>query len=84
MIGKPGFSDEFKCAAVAQITELVYRVAEFSQRLGVSQHLLYAWKRQRAKAVSDDTGKDAEIRQLKRGLARVTEERGILRKPARI
>jgi hypothetical protein len=38
-MGKPNFSDEFKCDAVAQITERGYPVAEVSQRLGVSQHL---------------------------------------------
>jgi len=57
---------------------------EVSQRLGVSQHLLYAWKRQLARQVSGDAGKDVEIRQLKRELARVTEERDILKKPPRI
>ena len=48
-MGKPNFSDEFKRDAVAQITERGYRVAEISQRLGVSPHSLYAWKRQLAK-----------------------------------
>ena len=55
-MGKPNFSDEFKRDAVAQITERGYPVAEVSQRLGVSQHSLYAWKRQLAKAVSGDAG----------------------------
>jgi len=79
-MGKPNFSDEFKRDAVTQITERGYRVAEVSERLGVSQHSLYSWKRQLAKQVSGDGGKDAEIRQLKRELARVTEERDILKK----
>jgi len=83
-MGKPSFSDEFKRDAVAQITERGYAVAEVSQRLGVSQHSLYAWKRQLGRQVSGDAGKDAEIRQLKRELARVTEERDILKKPPRI
>ena len=48
------FSDEFKRDAVAQITERGYPVAEVSQRLGVSQHSLYAWKRQLAQQVSGD------------------------------
>lgn len=78
-MGKPNFSDEFKRDAVAQITERGYPVAEVSQRLGVSQHSLYAWKRQLARQVSGDASKDAEIRQLKRELARVTEERDILK-----
>lgn len=53
-MGKPNFSDEFKRDAVAQITERGYPVAEASQRLGVSTHSLYAWKRQFAKIVSGD------------------------------
>lgn len=77
---KPNFSDEFKRDAVAQITERGYPVAEVSQRLGVSQHSLYAWKRQLARQVPDEASRDAEIRQLKRELARVTEERDILKK----
>lgn len=79
-MGKPNFSEAFKHDAVAQITERGYPVAEVSQRLGIGAHSLYTWKRQLAKAVSGDAGKDAEIRQLKRELARVTEERDILRK----
>ena len=82
-MGKPDFSDEFKCDAVVQITERGYPVAEVSQRLGVSPHSLYA-KKQFAKVASGDANKDAEIRQLKRALARVTEERDILKKPPHI
>ncbi len=76
---RPNFRDEFKRDAVAQITERGYSVAEVSERLGVSQHSLYAWKRQLTKVVSGDASKDAEIRQLKREPARVTEERDILK-----
>lgn len=79
-MGKPNFSDAFKRDAVAQITDRGYPVAEVSQRLGVSQHSLYAWKRQLAGQVLGDAGKDVEIRQLKRELARVTEERDIFKK----
>lgn len=79
-MGKPNFSDEFKRDAVVQITDRGYPVAEVSQRLGVSPHSLYAWKKQFAKVASGDASKDAEIRQLKRELAPVTEERDILKK----
>ena len=80
-MGKANFSDDFKRDAVAQITERGYRVAEVSQRLGVSQHSLYAWKRKFSKASgAGDEGQTAEIRRLKRELARVTEERDILKK----
>ena len=60
-MGKANFSDEFKRDAVAQITERGYPVAEVSQRLGVSQHSLYAWKRQLGRQVSSDASKDAEF-----------------------
>ncbi len=58
-MGKGNFSDEFKRDAVAQITERGYPVSEVSQRLGVSAHSLYAWKRKFAKASSGETEKDA-------------------------
>ncbi len=80
MMGKSSFNDEFKRDTVAQITERGYPVTEVSERLGVSQHSLYAWKRQLAKLVSGDASKVVEIRQLKRELARVIEERDILNK----
>ncbi|ETA50636.1 transposase [Rhodobacteraceae bacterium PD-2] len=79
-MGKGNYSDEFKRDAVAQITERGYPVAEVAQRLGVSQHSLYAWKRRFAKASSGEAEKDAEIRRLKRELTRMTEERDILKK----
>ena len=49
---------------------------------GVSQHSLYEWKKRFGKpsAGSGDGDKDAEIGRLKRELARVTEERDILKK----
>ncbi len=79
-MSKGNFTDEFKREAVAQITERGYPVAEVSERLGVSQHSLYQWKKQFAKGRSGDGDKDAEIRRLKKELLRVTEERDILKK----
>jgi transposase len=79
MMGRASFSEEFKRDAVAQITERGYPVAEVSQRLGVSQHSLYAWKRKFSQPSGGDD-RDAEIRRLKRDLTRVTEERDILKK----
>lgn len=78
-MGKVNFSDDFKRDAVAQITERGYRIAEVSQRLGVSQHSLYQWKRKFSQPSGGDD-RDAEIRRLKRELARVTEERDVLKK----
>ena len=78
-MGPGHFTDDFKRDAVAQITERGYPIKEVSERLGVSLHSLYAWKRKFAKATSGDADKDAEIRRLKRELARVSEERDILK-----
>lgn len=75
------FTDEFKRDAVAQITERGYPIAEVSQRLGVSPHSLYAWKKKFSKpAGATDDDQTSEIRRLKKELARVTEERDILKK----
>ena len=78
-MGTGNFSDDFKRDAVAQITERGYPIKEVSERLGVSLHSLYACKRKFAKATLGDAEKDAEIRRLKRELARVSEERDLLK-----
>ncbi|ERP98341.1 hypothetical protein Q669_20435 [Labrenzia sp. C1B10] len=81
-MGKGNFTEEFKRDAVRQITERGYPVSEVSQRLGVSAHSLYAWRKKYASAASKGGEQSDEIRQLKRELARVTEERDILKKAA--
>ena len=81
-MGNARFSEDFKRDAVHQITVRGYPVKEVSQRLGVSTHSLYIWVKKYSKA-SEGDGKDdhaAENRRLKRELARVTEERDILKK----
>lgn len=78
-MSKVSFSDDFKRDAVRQITERGYPVKEVSERLGVSTHSLYAWKKKFTQASGEDD-KDAEIRLLRRELTRVTEERDILKK----
>ena len=81
-MGQARFTEDFKVDAIKQITERGHSVADVSQRLGVSTHSLYAWiKRHTASpsaVVNDD--QSAEIRRLKQELARVTEERDILKK----
>jgi transposase len=76
------FSDDFKHDAVHQITKRGYSVSDVSQRLGVSTHSLYAWVKRYSKSAGKSLGEDhsAEIRRLKLELARVTEERDILKK----
>jgi transposase len=82
-MSKSNFSEEFKRDAVRQITERGYPVSEVSQRLGVSQHSLYEWKKKFSSG-SGNQGNDQveEIRRLKKELARMTEERDILKKAA--
>ena len=56
-MSKSNFSEEFKRDAVRQITERGYPVAEVSQRLGVSPHSLYEWKK-KFSSVSGNQGSD--------------------------
>lgn len=83
-MGKPNFSEDFKRDAVHQITVRGYPVREVSERLGVSTHSLYKWMKTYARAASQAASVDheAENRRLKRELARMTEERDILKKAA--
>ena len=77
------FTDEFKIDAVKQITERGYSVAEVSKRLGVSTHSLYLWRKRFSGApvvAKDQAVQHTEIIRLKKELARVTEERDILKK----
>jgi len=67
---------------VRQITDRGYPVSEVSQRLGVSAYSLYEWRKKYASDVARGRNQADEIRQLKRELARVTEERDILKKAA--
>ena len=94
-MGNARFSDDFKQDAVhplsgsglpanheKKITVRGYPVKEVSQRLGVSTHSLYSWVKKYSKPseATDKDGHAAENRRLKRELARVTEERDILKK----
>ena len=81
-MGTSNYSDEFKRDAVQQVRVRGYAVREVSQRLGVSSHSLYKWMKDFAEPVPKASGVDHEVenRRLKRELARVTEERDILKK----
>lgn len=77
------FTDELKQDAVAQVVERGYAVSEVAERLGISTKSLYTWKAQLSKPPhvrAEVQDQAAEIRRLKRELARVTEERTILKK----
>lgn len=80
------YTEEFKLAAVKQVTERHYPVAEVAERLGVSSHSLYAWVKRYSQPElqqQHDSNQQAEIRRLKAELRRVTDERDILKRPPR-
>ena len=84
-MGTSNYSDDFKRDAVHQITVRGYPVAEVSKRLGVSTHSLYKWVKLFCDPASKtpDADHEAENRRLKRELARVTEERDLLKRQQR-
>lgn len=77
------YTEEFKRDAVSQVKDRGYAVREVSERLGISVKSLYAWitlYHKPVKAQQKDSEQAAEIRRLKSELARVKEERDILKK----
>jgi len=79
------FSDAFKKDAVAQVVDRGYAVKEVAARLVISTKSLYTWKAEFSKldkARREDGALSAELRRVKAELARVTEERNILKKAA--
>lgn len=77
------YTEEFKVEAVKQITDRGHSVAGVAVRLGVSTHSLYQWIKRYGKPDGERKAaqdQQAEIRQLKAELKRVTEERDILKK----
>jgi transposase len=77
------FTDEFKKDAVAQVVNRGYAVREVAERLGISTKSLYKWRTQffkPEKVLSGEAVLTAELRQARKELARVTEERDILKK----
>jgi transposase len=84
-MSKPVYSQEFKEEAVRQVTERGHTVKDVAERLGVTTHSLYIWVRKARPGKPDGdalaTSKQ-EIKKLKAELARVEEERDILKKAA--
>lgn len=79
------YTEEFKRAAVSQVSARGHSIRDVSERLGISSKSLYAWLRHYGKGAGDGQqgAKQAvEIRRLKAELARVSEERDT-RKDAR-
>jgi len=84
---RKNYSREFKIEAVRLITDRGYSIAEASRNLGIEYSVLRRWKKQFENDPNfafPGKGKlkpqDEEMRQLKRKLERVTQERDILKK----
>jgi len=81
------YTKEFKIEAVRLVEDSDVPVDEVAHELGIHPNTLYKWRRQylvAGKEAFPGHGKlragDDEIRQLRRELARVREERDILKK----
>jgi len=82
MSSRNRFADKFKRDAEAQIVDRGYAVSEVAMRLGVSTKSLYTGKAQfarLAKVRDAEADLTIELRRVKTELARVTEERDILK-----
>lgn len=79
------YPEEFKIEAVKQIIDRGYAVSDVAKRLGCTTKSLYAWVKRYSEPTSEHqalTAQQAELRQLKAQLRRVTEERDILKEAA--
>ena len=79
------YTEEFKIAAVRQVSEQGYPVLEVAERLGITNRTLYAWLRKYQlpnPSEKQTEDKDDEIKRLQAELKRTREERDILKKAA--
>lgn len=79
------YTAEFKSEAVRLVVSSGKPLAQIARELGVNEQSLHAWKRQATTVggggiAPDHFAEQEEIRRLRRELARVTEERDILKK----
>ena len=84
-MGTKWYTQKFKVEAVGQVVDKGCRLADVVARLGVSQHSLYEWIKERRLPAAErqaQTVQSEEVRRLKAELRRVTEERDILKKAA--
>lgn len=79
------YTKEFKVAAVKQVTENGYSIADVAKRLGITTKSLYNWRNRYGENAEEYEAKQSsheELRRLKTELKRVTEERDILKEAA--
>ncbi len=79
------YTEEFKVAAVRQVTVEGHSVPEVAKRLGITTKSLYDWKKlygESPERAAQIKAEQAESQRLRKELKRVTEERDILKKAA--
>lgn len=79
------YPEEFRIAAIRQITEGGYAVSDVARRLDVTTHSLYSWLKKygpESATYQAKTAEQAELSRLRKELKRVTEERDLLKKAA--
>jgi len=79
------YPEEFKIAAVKQITEEGHAIPDVAKRLGITTKSLYNWRVRYGENASNYRQKlseTEELRALKSELKRVTMERDILKEAA--
>ena len=90
-MSRQNFTREFKVEAVRLLDAGARPAAEIARELGIKREKLYRWRAQLrergAEGFRDGAGRPAaseaaEVVRLRRELARVTEERDILKKAA--
>lgn len=73
------YSEEFKADAVRLVIECKQPVPATAEKLGITTHSLYAWIKKAGTSTSS-AQPDIEIRELRKALKRVTDERDALKK----
>ena len=82
------YTEEFKREAVRLVRESAHPVAQVARDLGIPDNVLYRWTAQHRHAEAHGTIRVAqraeaeELARVKRELARVTQERAVLRRAA--
>ena len=88
--GRRKYTNDFKVDAVRQVVESGRSVPEVAEALGISENLLYGWKRKLVangealpkKGEKSILDLESEVRELKRELAKTKQDREILKKAA--
>lgn len=79
------YPEEFKIEAVKMVTEKGHSIADVAKRLGTTPDSLYAWIKRygpNSQTYLQQKSEQDEIHRLKKELARVTQERDLLKKAA--